>query len=196
MVCTTIMCFRAKRIVYITVRSILTIDFTNITECEWENSKKKTKWKNNGRCNFGTIFRSFLWSELAWFSCFHEFTTMPFSQRPSSNRQSYNRIRFSVSCLDTDAGKNSERKKKKERKKASQREKGNWLKCLPENVAHTVAINVENSTVMAPVSLYAITCVRIINPIAKRPYAPDGIISVILWFYRSNSIKLSCNVCN
>lgn len=60
---------------------------------------------------------------------FHEFTTMPFSQRPSSNRQSYNRIRFSVSCLDTDAGKNSERnserKKKKERKKASQREKGN-----------------------------------------------------------------------
>lgn len=35
---------------------------------------------------------------------------MPFSQRPSSNRQSYNRIRFSVSCLDTDAGRNSEKK--------------------------------------------------------------------------------------
>lgn len=35
------MYFRAKRIVYITVRSILTIDFTNLTECEWENSKKK-----------------------------------------------------------------------------------------------------------------------------------------------------------
>lgn len=52
---------------------------------------------------------------------FHEFTTMPFSQRPSSNRQSYNRIRFSVSCLDTDAGrnseKNSERKKRKSAKK-------------------------------------------------------------------------------
>lgn len=48
---------------------------------------------------------------------FHEFTTMPFSQRPSSNRQSYNRIRFSVSCLDTDAGKKSERKKRKSAKK-------------------------------------------------------------------------------
>lgn len=65
------MCFRAKRIVYITVRSILTIDFTNLTECEWENSKKK-KWKNNGRCNFGTIFRSFFWSELAWFSWIYD----------------------------------------------------------------------------------------------------------------------------
>lgn len=88
-------------------------------------------------------------------------------------------------------------KEKRERaQKSESTKKGNWLKCLPENVAHTVAINVENSTVMAPVSLYAITCVRIINPIAKRPYVPDGIKSVILWFYRSNSIKLSCNVCN
>lgn len=130
---------------------------------------------------------------------FHEFTTMPFSQRPSSNRQSYNRIRFSVSCLDTDAGRNSEKIAKEKRERAQKSEstkKGNWLKCLPENVAHTVAINVENSTVMAPVSLYAITCVRIINPIAKRPYVPDGIKSVILWFYRSNSIRLSFNVCN
>lgn len=52
---------------------------------------------------------------------------------------------------------------------------------LPENVAHRVAINVENSTVMAPLSLYAVTCVKIITPIAKRLYVPDAIISVILF---------------
>lgn len=51
---------------------------------------------------------------------------------------------------------------------------------LPENVAHIVAINAENSTVMAPVSLYAITCVKIISPIANRLYVPDAIISLIL----------------
>lgn len=39
---------------------------------------------------------------------------------------------------------------------------------LPESVAQTVAINAENSTVMAPLSLYAITCVKIITPIANR----------------------------
>lgn len=51
---------------------------------------------------------------------------------------------------------------------------------LPENVAHIVAINAENSTVIAPLSLYAITCVKIISPIAKRLYVPDAIISLIL----------------
>lgn len=51
---------------------------------------------------------------------------------------------------------------------------------LPENVAHIVAINAENSTVMAPLSLYAITCVKIINPIANRLNVPDATRSVIL----------------
>lgn len=50
---------------------------------------------------------------------------------------------------------------------------------LPENVAQSVAINAEKSTVMAPLSLYAITCVSIINPIPKRLNVPDA-MSVIL----------------
>lgn len=140
--------------------------------------RNKKKWKNNGRCNFGTIFRSFFWSELAWFSwrpChFHKGL-----HRTGSHIIELGLVfRVLILTLEEIAKEKRERAQKSESTK-----KGNWLKCLPENVAHTVAINVENSTVMAPVSLYAITCVRIINPIAKRPYAPDGIKSVILWFF-------------
>lgn len=51
---------------------------------------------------------------------------------------------------------------------------------LPENVAQSVAMTAEKSTVMAPVSLYAITFIKTISPIAKRPYVPDTIMSVIL----------------
>lgn len=85
-----------------------------------------------------------------------------------------------------------EKKKKQDEEEKRKRKETSKIKReidLPENVAQTVAMNVENSTVMAPVSLYAITCVRIINPMASRLYVPDGIISVILRFYRFKSVR-------
>lgn len=59
---------------------------------------------------------------------------------------------------------------------------------LPENVAHNVAINTENSTVVAPHSLYAIKCVKIINPVADLLNVPDA-MSVNL--YQKNQQKFN-----
>lgn len=67
---------------------------------------------------------------------------------------------------------------------------------LPEKIAQTVAINVENITVTAPLSLYAIKWVSMIIPIAHLPYVPSGMNSKILLIIIYNLIYLIIIIVN
>lgn len=94
---------RAERIVYILVRSISAIDFTNRREWKWEISKKSdiarpTLVARAKSTNFGTNF-SFILSNWAHFNFMNLRLANHAIFMETFVKQALNGIRFSVSCL-------------------------------------------------------------------------------------------------